>query len=471
MGPMVDTIGLIGLGPMGLGLALNFIDKNVDVVAWEKNPLDSTKINNISNAGIRLCESIEGLVAALIPPRCILLLIKSGAPVDDVLKCLNRLLDPGDIVVDCGNSNYVNTEYREKELVKSDLLYLGLGLSGGPEGARHGPAVMAGGNYLAWDKTSHLFEAIAAKSNGEPCCRYLGSGGSGHLVKMIHNGIEYAIMHLLTEIYSFLRQGCGFTPDRIASIFNFLDKGTTSGYLTGATAYLSSARTSEDDFFLIDIVDNSVDQKGTGKWTIQLALDLDVSVPTIADAVMTRYLSNSPAIRANQKPPNKTGSIDYNSPVWQKLETDLPKALGLSVASAFIQGLSLITAADPKLDWQSILKTWRHGSILRGGMIDLLLSALAEEPFCVNIFDNPTVRVIAKQGIYPLRHLVSSAVTAGVPCSGLASSLAYAEAATDFRLFTGLIQLQRDFFGQHGLKNKNTDILFHGPWVKDKVWF
>jgi 6-phosphogluconate dehydrogenase len=468
---MSTRIGLVGLGSMGAGLAENFTGKNIEVAAWDKYLDDPFLLSSSVDSGFQICESLETMVEVLKPPRCILLSIRTGSPVDDILLCLSEMLKPGDVVADCGNSFFKDSERRERALEAHGIRFLGVGISGGPEGARSGPAIMAGGNLPAWEATGGLFETIAARAGGEPCCAYFGGGGAGHFVKMVHNGIEYAVMQLLLEVYAYLRQGQGADPARIASVFQEIDSGISASYLTGVTARVVAARSPVDRDLLIDLVDPRAGQKGTGQWAVQTALELGLSVPTLAEALMTRNLSNEATPIDRERVGEPRGAAYRQDTVGLGAETLISKGVGLAFISAFAQGLAMCARSQPLLGFQldptTVLRSWRRGCILRGAVVELLLDVLGDETRDANILNDEALYPTIEQGLEPLRCIVSDSVTAGVPAGGLASALAYVESMTGHPLPTQLIQLQRDFFGQHGLNHREDGRPLLASWSRD----
>jgi 6-phosphogluconate dehydrogenase len=448
-------IGLIGLGPMGLGLAKNLAEKEFEVIAWDEDSQINAKASNIEDRKIIVCQSLRALTSLLKPPRTILLSIRSGSPVTYALTQLAGLLSQNDVVADCGNSHFQDTHRRGNQLRQFGIEFLGVGISGGPEGARSGPSIMAGGSRSGWSRAQHCFEAISAKVGGEPCCMFFGQGGSGHYVKMVHNGIEYGIMHLLLEIYAILCRTYGNNNERVAEVFNFLNSSHTASYLMDVTARVLAERGSGHDSFLIDEVDGRAEQKGTGLWAVQTALDLGMPVPTISEAVMFRQLS------AIIEQPPESYSINAPMSVWRSDDhAELRDAVLLAFISTFVQGMSLLTAGKEvvgnELDVRAILKTWRGGCVLQGALIDLLTRAFNNLHEGYDVLHSADLDEVLSKGIKALRRLTADAVTAGIPCSGLVSSLAYVESKRGSHLPMSLTQLQRNYFGQHPIYDKRT---------------
>jgi len=458
---MYDNVGLIGLGPMGRAIAQNLEDHGIKVKAWDHATETQDKIVRDLGPNVR-ASSVANMVDSLAAPRLILLFLPVGQPIDDTINTLRTCLKPGDIIADCGNSHYQDTERRQQELESSGISLIGVGVSGGPVGARSGPAIMAGGDPAAWKKIQPVFGAISAVSNDTPCCNYFGKGGAGHFVKMVHNGIEYGVMHLLAELHGYLEGGCGLDADAIAAIFIDLNQGHTAGYLTEITSQVANARLHPGDQPLIYAVDDAVDQKGTGGWTVKAALDYGASVPTIAEAVFARNLSSNRALRQGTE--NAPRSFDLNAVDQDQLSD----ALTLALASVFAQGLTLFNAIGDifgyNLNQAEILRTWRQGCILRGEMLALLIDAVCNDPNSENILCAGTFPDLTKSKLPALRLLIANAISAGAPMAGFSSALAYLELLNGGAQPGGIIQLQRDYFGHHGLRDKKTGTLFHGPW-------
>lgn len=453
---------------MGNGLASNLAEKGFQIAAWDIDLITRREQTNLGHHSVQVYESLVDLIAALEPPRCIWLSIPGGDPVDQMLTELQPSLFPGDIIVDCGNTHFEATRRREADLQISGIAYLGVGVSGGPDGARLGPSIMAGGNRQGWEKNYDVFAAIAAKAGTKPCCEYFGVGGSGHFVKMAHNGIEYGIMHLLMETYAILGNALNLHPDSIAETFRRLNSDLTESFLTAITAVVSSSRLNDGEQYMIDRIDGAADQKGTGLWAVQTAIELGVAVPTLAEAVMYRQLSfvrkTGTHVHADDFPHNDAVTFEE----FETLEGDLQKALSLAFLSAFAQGLSLLAAAKPllghDLDLSAVLRTWRRGCILQGELVNRMSSIPQGPNEASNILNVEGMTEIVTDGIAALRQLVARAALAGIPCSGLASALAYVEAKRGNTLPTGLLQLQRNYFGRHPLRDKETGLTMDGPW-------
>jgi 6-phosphogluconate dehydrogenase len=463
---MVHNIGLVGLGPMGRSFAQNLMSHGFQIKAWEQDPEVRQHVAHQIEPDA-LASSLEKMISFLPSPRDIFLFLPSGKPIDDTLDLLCKQLEPGDTIADCGNSHYLETERRQQRLEGSGIDLIGIGVSGGPKGAISGPAIMVGGNRASWQKLQPVLESVSAVSGGTLCCNYFGQGGAGHFVKMVHNGIEYGIMHLLAELHTYLEIDCGMEPDAIASTFGLLNDNLTAGYLTEITATVVNARTHPGGQPLIQTVDDAAEQKGTGRWTIQAALDFGVAIPTISEAVMARSLSSNRTLR-------QEGSGEYPeavSPPYELKVAEIARigpALALASLSTFAQGLTLFSAVGStfgkQLDRATILRTWRQGCILRGGMVTALLETIDSNPKCQNLILDGRFRETVQTGLPALRSLTADAISVGIPMAGFASALAYVELLNRGPWPGCLIQLQRDYFGSHGLRHKDTGAIFHGPW-------
>ena len=451
-------------------MAQNLCEHGIDVKAWDHSP--EVRCSGASFIGPNvLVSSLDDMVASLPPPRCILLFLPNGLPVDDTIDLLRERLAPDDIIVDCGNSHYRDTGRRQQSFQGSGINLIGVGVSGGPAGARSGPAIMAGGNRASWERIEPIFRTVAAMSGETPCCGYFGEAGAGHFVKMVHNGIEYGVMHLLAELHGYLECGRGMDMTAIASAFTLLNQNLTAGYLTEITSKVANARTHLEDKPLVHVVDDAVGQKGTGGWTVQAALDFGAAVPTIAEAVMARTLSSNRALRQE----SVGGGCPKADLSARELDADsiaqLGSALALAFASTFAQGLALFSAVGDtfgnRLDRAAILRTWRRGCILSGEMVTSLIEAVDSDPDRVNVFCAGTFPEVVRNGLPALRSLTSEAVAAGITMAGFASALGYVELLNGGVWPGRIIQLQRDYFGSHGLRHKETGVVFHGPWHED----
>ncbi len=461
-------IGLIGLGTMGANLALNMVEKGFEVAVHNRT---TEKIGSfLEQAGplrdrLTGCATHEELVAAVARPRTIVLMVPAGQPVDDVIEALVPLLDDGDTIVDGGNADFNDTRRRAPALAERGLNFLGMGVSGGEEGARHGPSIMVGGPPEAYEPFRDVVEAIAASYQDAPCAAWLGPDGAGHFVKTVHNGIEYADMQLIADVYGLLRDGGGRSPASIAELFAAWDEGPLHSYLVEITATVLAATDPATGGPMVEAILDRAGQKGTGRWTLIEALKLGQSANVIEAAVAARAWSS-------MKPAREAGAAIFDtieeaaaSPV---LDGDLEKALLAGRIVAYGQGMSLLAEASGGFGWNldlaRIAEIWRAGCIIRSALLDdIAQAARAGLPHGQVIFAGPFVPVLI-EGVPALRRVVASAVARGLPVPALSAALAQFETMRRARGTADLIQAQRDFFGAHGFERVDGGAGHHGPW-------
>ena len=463
-------IGLIGLGVMGENLALNLERNGFSVTGFD---LDANKRDSFAKrtASLQACavHSLAELVVNLQLPRRVWIMVPAGAPVDAVLNELRPLLSPGDVVIDGGNTLYKDTQRRIDSLEGTGILYVGSGVSGGEEGALHGPALMPGGSPEAWPLVRPFLQAIAAKAeDGQACCEWMGPGGAGHFVKMVHNGIEYADMQMICEAYS-LMKSLGMSPMPMSAVFREWGQGELSSYLIDITADILAHKDPETGNALVDMILDTAEQKGTGKWTSQIALDLGVSAPTIADAVFARTMS---AVQPERVVASKLLKGPKPQMV-QNLEAMLPKiqkALLAAKICAYAQGFALIRAGDKEHDWQlpmdKVASVWRAGCIIRAHLLEDIRRAFANQNDLSNLLiDEHFVRLMAECQ-QDLREVVAMAALNGVAVPAFMSALSYYDAYRSERLPANLLQAQRDYFGAHTYQRLDKLGKFHTQWSK-----
>ena len=470
---MQITIGLIGLGVMGENLALNLERNGFSVTGFD---LDTNKRASFAkrtdglNAGV--ANSLAELVANLQLPRRVWLMVPAGAPLDAVLNELRPLLSPGDVVIDGGNTLYRDTQRRIDSLEGTGILYVGTGVSGGEEGALKGPALMPGGSAEAWPIVRPFLQAIAAKTDdGQPCCEWMGPGGAGHFVKMVHNGIEYADMQMICEAYA-LMKSLDMTPVQKSEVFREWGQGELSSYLIDITADILAHKDPETGHALVEMILDTAEQKGTGKWTSQVALDLGVSAPTIADAVFARTMS---AMQPERVVASKLlkGPTPYAE---QNLETVLgkiQKALLAAKICVYAQGFALIKAGDQEHGWQlpmdKVASVWSAGCIIRAHLLEDIRRAFAGKNDLANLLiDDHFVRLMAECQ-QDLREVVAMAAMRGVAVPAFMSALSYYDAYRTERLPANLLQAQRDYFGAHTYQRLDRPGKFHTQWAKGKT--
>lgn len=468
-------IGLIGLGVMGANLALNIAEKGYRIAVYDREAPVLEKFYALSGAlqdRIIPCESMEKLSENIRKPRPIILLIKAGAPVDSEMAKLKAFLGKGDIIIDSGNSDYRDTVRRLNSLGENDPTFVGMGISGGSEGARHGPSMMIGGTNEAYARIEPILNAVAARYKGEACSALMGPDGAGHFVKTIHNGIEYADMQMIAEIYGILRDACGLQAQEIARIFAGWDKGPLNSYLIEITANVLNAIDPATAKPVPDIILDAAGQKGTGRWAAIESQILGVPATGIEAAVAARSISSLIAQR------QKIAAV-YGDPVKtamgkadQSFIYTLEQALLAAKIAAYAQGFAVMAAASEEHQWKLPLATiahiWRAGCIIRSQFLDEIGDAFAggaeKESVVENLLLAPAFISQMEKAAQSLRKIVAEAVTAGVPVPALASAIAYFDGFRQKRGSANLIQAQRDFFGAHGFKRVDQDGDFHGPW-------
>ena len=463
-------IGLIGLGVMGRNLALNIAEKGFRVAVNNRSP---DRIDTfIAEAG-ELAQNLvpahdqAALVASLARPRAIILMIKAGTPVDATIASLAGLLDAGDMIIDAGNANFHDTRRREKALARQGISFLGMGVSGGEVGARHGPSIMVGGKAESYAFIRDILEAIAAKYKGDPCAALVGPDGAGHFVKTVHNGIEYADMQLIAEVYGVLRHGLGRPADEIGKLFARWNEGPLQSYLVEITAEILQTADSETGQPIVDVIVDSAGQKGTGRWTVIEALKLGQSPTAIEAAVAAR--SWSAAREARRHGQSLFATQGAQSTLPEPDDAAIESAMLAAKIIAYSQGFSLLEAASENYDWQldlaRIAEIWRAGCIIRSAMLDDMASAArAGLPHGLLVFA-PGFHEKLSNAQAGLRSLVAFGAVGRHPLPAFSAALSYLDAITSERGTANLIQAQRDFFGAHGFERTDGRVNQHGPWA------
>jgi 6-phosphogluconate dehydrogenase len=466
---MLNPFGLIGLAVMGQNLVLNVESRGFAVSVWNRSPeVAAAFVAAHPGRRLRGCRTLAEFVASLERPRRIMLMVKAGPAVDAVIEQLLPLLQPGDIVIDGGNSHHADTERRDARLATLGLRFVGAGVSGGEEGARKGPAIMPGGPPDTWQEVRPVFEAIAARAGGEPCVRHIGPGGAGHYVKMVHNGIEYGDMQLICEAYA-LMQAAGMDAAAMAATFDAWNRGELQSYLVEITARILEQRDPDTGAPLVDVIQDRAGQKGTGQWTLASAADNAVVVSTINAAVEARVLSSMKAARvaASARLQGPAGRIERDP---ADLVPMLHEALYASKIVSYAQGLDLMrTMSDRKgwsLDLGGIASIWRGGCIIRARFLDRITEACRADPSLPNLMRAPFFEAVLNRAQGAWREVVALAVRAGVPVPATSASLAYYDAYRSARLPANLLQAQRDFFGAHTYErvDRPAGQWFHTQW-------
>ncbi|MBB2913583.1 6-phosphogluconate dehydrogenase [Streptosporangium becharense] len=467
-------IGVTGLAVMGANLARN-LARHGHTVAVHNRSHRRTKalIEDHGHEGdFVACETPEDLVAALERPRRILIMVKAGAPTDAVIEEFTPLLEPGDMLVDGGNAHFADTRRREAALRERGIHFVGAGVSGGEEGALLGPSIMPGGSRESYEALGPMLEDIAAKVDGVPCCTHIGPDGAGHFVKMVHNGIEYADMQLIAEAYDLIRQGLGRSPAELADIFAAWNEGELSSYLIEITAEVLRQVDAATGAPLVDVIADRAEQKGTGRWTVQIALDLGVPVSGIAEAVFARSLSGHADLRAAARAlPGPSGAPA--APVGEDFVEDVRRALYASKIVAYAQGFDQIRAGSAEYGWDvdpgALATIWRGGCIIRAVFLDRIREAYEAESTPVTLLTAPYFAQALTVAQDSWRRVVARAAELGVPVPGFSTALAYYDALRAERLPAALIQGQRDFFGAHTYERVEREGSFHTLWSGDRT--
>jgi 6-phosphogluconate dehydrogenase len=465
-------IGVTGLAVMGRNLARN-LARHGHAVAVHNRSVERTNalIAEHGDEGTFVpAESMSDFVAALERPRRIVIMVKAGGPTDAVIDELVPLVEPGDIVIDCGNAHFADTRRREAALRERGIHFVGSGVSGGEEGALLGPSIMPGGSAESYEALGPLFEDIAAKVDGTPCCVHVGPDGAGHFVKMVHNGIEYADMQLIAEAYDLLRQGLGRTPAELSQIFAAWNEGDLESFLIEITAQVLAHVDGETGKPFVDVVVDQAEQKGTGRWTVQSALDLGVPITGIAEATFARALSAHPEQRqAAQRALPGPAAAKIDDP--DGFVEDVRKALYASKVVAYAQGFDQIAAASAEYGWDidrgAMATIWRGGCIIRARFLDRIRQAYDADPKLPSLLVAPYFRDAVADGQEAWRRVVAYAANSGIPTPAFSSSLAYYDALRANRLPAALIQGLRDLFGAHTYKRVDKEGTFHTMWAED----
>ncbi len=466
-------IGLTGLAVMGQNLVLN-MERNQYRVAVHNRTTQTMQdfVAAHPDKNIIGCGTIEEFVAAIERPRKIIMLVKAGKPVDAVIGQIKPLLEPGDLLIDGGNSFFKDTERRNEALKADRILYIGTGVSGGEEGALWGPSIMPGGQPEAWEIIRPIFEAITAKMDREPCVCYIGPGGSGHYVKMVHNGIEYGDMQLIAEAYDLLHRGLGLSNTELHEVFSEWNRGELESYLIEITADIFTKSDPETGQAVVDLILDEAQQKGTGKWTSQNSLDLGVPTPTINAAVESRIVS---AYKAERVAASKilTGPEPKINADSQMVIGWVRDALYAAKICSYAQGFALMRLASTEYDYNlsygEIACIWRGGCIIRAGFLNEIREAFIRNPNLPNLMMDPEFSELMNAHQTALRKVVTLAAESGIPALAFSSALAYFDAYRTARLPANLTQAQRDYFGAHTYRRTDKEGDFHYQWIEDDL--
>jgi 6-phosphogluconate dehydrogenase len=461
-------IGMIGLGVMGRNLVLNFADHGYAVTGYDK---DSSKVNALQTEAedrkVVAASSLQEFIKNLKKPRAVMMLVPAGAPVDSVIKDVLPLLEKGDLIIDGGNSHYTDTNKRFTELAEKKIHFLGVGISGGEKGARFGPSMMPGGPKEAYETVRPILEAASAKVNKDNCVTYLGPGSAGHYVKMVHNGIEYGLMQLISESYDLLKKGFDLNNDELHKIYNDWNKKELQSFLIEITSDIFLQPDDKASGRLIDKIQDKAKQKGTGKWTSQDAMELQLPLPTIDAAVSQRDISayKSERVSASKILTGPNPRIDTDVKTFT---TQLEDAVYFAMIVTYAQGFALLKGASQEykynINMMDVASIWRGGCIIRAGLLEEIRSAFKKVPDLPNLLLDPffSKEVLIRQD--SIRSIVKFSIDAGIPVPGLMAALGYFDSYRSSRLPANLVQAQRDYFGAHTYERIDAEGVFHTLW-------
>ncbi|MCO5073423.1 MAG: NADP-dependent phosphogluconate dehydrogenase [Rhizobiaceae bacterium] len=461
-------IGLIGLGVMGANLALNIAEKGQKIAVFNRTTARTTAF--VEQAGdlagmIVPCETIEALAEAIRPPRPIIVMVQAGSAVDEQIAHLKPVLSANDIIIDAGNANFHDTVRRTKELENTGLTFIGMGVSGGEEGARNGPSIMVGGTEDSYRRVEPTLTAISAKFDGEACSAWLGTDGAGHFVKTIHNGIEYADMQMIAEVYGVLRDGLGMQAKEIGAVFERWNKGRLNSFLIEITAKVLGADDPKTGKPIVDMILDRAGQKGTGKWSAIEAQTLGVPATAIEAAVAARVISS---LRDERLAAERAYGPAATGTISRDIIDDLELALFAGKIAAYAQGFAVMSTASREFNWNlplpTIAKIWRAGCIIRSQFLGTIAEAFGKDAGVANLLMAPAFIEMMKGASPSLRRVVAISAEAGLPMPALGSALAYFDGYRQGRGTSNVIQAQRDFFGAHGFERMDEPGAHHGPW-------
>lgn len=468
-------IGVTGLAVMGRNLARNFARHGYTVAVHNRTAarMHSLVADHGDEGTFVPAETMADFVAALERPRKVVVMVQAGAATDAVIDELVPLLEPGDIVVDAGNAHFPDTRRREAALREKGLHFVGTGVSGGEEGALNGPSIMPGGTRESYESLGPILEAVSAKVDGVPCCTWVGPDGAGHFVKMVHNGIEYADMQLIAEAYDLLKAGLGASAAEIGEVFAAWNSGDLESFLIEITADVLQHVDAATGKAFVDVVADAAEQKGTGRWTVQNALDLGVPITGIAEATFARALSGSAPQRAAARGVLPADVQAWNVPDPGAFIEDVRKALYASKVVAYSQGFDQIAAASAEFGWAidrgAMARIWRGGCIIRARFLDRITQAYERDAQLPLLLADPYFTAAVADGVAAWRRVVAAAAVHGVPTPAFSSSLAYYDGVRAERVPANLIQAQRDFFGAHTYRRTDREGTFHTDWSGDRA--
>lgn len=464
--------GMIGLGVMGRNLLLNMADHGFKVIGFDKDQQKGATLESSATPGttVKGVGTLSEMIQQLERPRKLMMLVPAGKPVDDVINELLPIIEKGDIVIDGGNSHYTDTLRRVSYLQEKGIHFMGVGISGGEHGARTGPSIMPGGDPEAYRNVQPILEAVAAKVNNSACVAHLGKGAAGHYVKMVHNGIEYAIMQLISETYDLLKQGMGLTNDELYKVYKSWNEGELQSYLVEITKNIFLQQDDKTNNRLVDMILDKAGSKGTGKWTSQDAMDLPVPVPVIDMAVSMRDISTYKEERIQAAALYKTSAVNIDV-AREVFIQQLSDALYFASIICYAQGMAMLYKASTELDMQipiqEVVRVWRGGCIIRSSLLDVFYAAYQENPKLSNLLLDKNVAKLLQSKKQHFRNVIMHATLTGYPIAGLMSALSYFDAYRSEHLPTNLIQAQRDYFGAHTYQRIDMPGIFHTEWENE----
>jgi 6-phosphogluconate dehydrogenase len=467
-------IGLIGLGVMGQNLALNLLDHKAQLAVYSYDSAEREEfIAGLGNMSFLVAADLSEFTRVLPQPRIILLMVTAGEAVDRIIADLLPLLSAGDIIIDGGNSHYKDTMRREESLVAQQIHFVGTGISGGEEGARNGASIMVGGDASAFTIAEPVFAALSTNVKGEGCYAHLGSNGAGHFVKMVHNGIEYGVMQLIAEAYQFMGRALSLSNTEMQSVFADWQQGPLHSYLIDITGVILGTLDPDNNNPMIDFISDRAGQKGTGRWTVDAAMELGVPAPTIIAAVTERQISSLVDLRsiASSSLPTATPASPLDPADWiERIE----QALLAGMIATYAQGLNIIQVASKANDWATdltkVVKLWRGGCIIRAALLDDLVTALAEPAANENLLLSRDLGTRMSSLLPACRDIVTESINHRISMPGMSSILTYHTSLHTERLPTNMIQAQRDYFGAHTYERVDKPGVFHTAWPQTSEW-
>ncbi len=466
-------IGMVGLGVMGRNMLLNMAEHGFTVAGYDKDP-QKVSLLRTESAGmpVQAASDVQGFVALLKPPRAVMLLVPAGPVVDSVIRDLLPFLATDDMVIDAGNSPFTDTDLRQKVLEAKGMHFFGMGVSGGEAGARHGPSMRPGGPEPAYHRVQDILEATAAHVDGDPCVTYLGPGSAGHYVKMVHNGIEYGIMQLISETYDLLKRGVGLNDDELSEVFDSWNQAELNGYLVEITAKIFCTVDEITSKRLVDVVLDAARQLGTGMWTSQDAMALHVPTPTIDSAVAMRNLSGGEEIRlaiSQKYGQHVRPTREKRQKVLDQARNALYSAIILTYAQGFAQLAEASKAYKYGLDLAGVARIWRGGCIIRSALLEPIRNAYQQQPNLLHLVMDPSLGREVEVRLPDLRSMVQLASGLSLPAPAFMATLGYIDSLRSTHLPANLIQAQRDYFGAHTYERVDQRGVFHTQWSKEEA--